>query len=219
MAKIEELAIKIEQSYEVMQNLMEELGSLHKMADEIEQATKVMNSKFLSVLDSKKFDGIRDQNKASLDKIMDDVAKIERSLDSIDVIRTLTQETISKFSERMASMDESFKKTKQTANDIDSKLLSLLKNAEKQMQAGENRIAKASQLFDVSAEIEKYDNLIKLQKENNQLLKEIHKAVIKDQLRNDRSFLKDNTAVKSVPDVTQVKRTMENPPKIDGQKT
>ncbi|MFW5879889.1 MAG: hypothetical protein ACOCUV_03605, partial [bacterium] len=55
-----------------------------------------------------------------------------------------------------------------------------------QYDESQNKFAKASALFDANREIEKYDELIKLEKENNKLLKQIDKKLLKEPKKKNK---------------------------------
>lgn len=173
MPKIEDISQKLEKSYQNLQLLMDDIGNLEKLFTDIEKVTAEFKSKYIEVLDPKRFDDIKTENEKSMKHIMSTMKGIDESLSRILVYKEQTQTIIDLFSDKIGSFEKSFNKTKDTANDINHKLTKLLSNAEKISFNGHDKLMKASKLLEVSAEIERYDELLKLEKDNNRMLKEL----------------------------------------------
>ena len=173
MAKIEDLALKLEQSYENMLLLMDDIGKLKQVFEAIQKATDDFKSQYETVMDKSKFEEIKKANQNAVTHILGDIKKIEESLTIVEVYKQHTEESINQFTKRIGNLEESFKKTKQAVNDVDVKLTTLVKNVEKTAFGADQKIIKASKLFDISAEIEHYDELLKLQRDNNRMLREL----------------------------------------------
>ena len=184
MPKIEEIALKLEQSYEQLQILIKDIESFQGIVEGIERATKDFTVLYEKAANKSNFEDIKKQNKAAVDSIIVDVKKIEDSLLQIEVLKQQTTENIAQFARRIGTLEDSFKKTKQVTQDIDTKLTVILKTTEKINANAEGKLIKASKIFEINAEIERFDELLKLERENNKLLKEIQfkqqKTIIHD---------------------------------------
>ena len=173
MAKIEDITQKLEKSYLNLQLLMDDIGNLEKLFRDIEKVTLEFKEKFVEVLDPKRFDDIKNENEKSMKHIMSTIKNIDDNLSRVLVYKDQTQGIIDLFSEKIGSFEKTFNKTKDTANDVNLKLTKILSAAEKISFNGHDKLMKASKLLEVSAEIEKYDELLKIEKDNNRMLKEL----------------------------------------------
>lgn len=173
IVKLEDLSIQIEEAFGTLQKLMGKISELGEVASSLEEVTKKINEKYLEAFNVKRLEQLRDQNQKALNGLLVDIKKIDESILSIDVMRQQTSESVQKFASRMSGFEETLRQVKASTQEIDSKLLTLLKSAEGQMQDGEKRLQSASRLVEASAEIEKYDKMLKLQQDNNQMLKEL----------------------------------------------
>lgn len=169
----EQLANKIETAYIELKKTIDQIDMLSGVIEHIRNTSQEILEKYIAVIDPSKLTQIREQNRHALKQMIEDIQKIETNMTDFDVISHQTKELVDTFSKRFSSFDDMFKKIKQAVGDLDNKLLKLLKEAEKQQRLGQNRFLQASKLFHASAEIEKYDELLALEKENNRLLKEL----------------------------------------------
>lgn len=171
--RLDDLAEKIEQAYQALQGLMTQINDISSIADTIETATKKINAKYLDILDPKKFEQLKDNSTRSMDDILKSIQKIEESIVSIDVLKQQTGEAIAALAGRISSYESNLRISKDTAREIDEKLLKIIKSAENAQVTGEKRILTASKLLEASAEVEKFDQLLKLENDNNRLLRDV----------------------------------------------
>ncbi|MFP4187596.1 MAG: hypothetical protein ACLFSU_05445 [Acholeplasmataceae bacterium] len=169
----EQLAKRIEDAYNELRDTISRIDLLSGIIEEIKRTSQEILDRYSTAIDPAKLTQIREQNKHALNEMIEDIQKIEANMTDFEVVAQQTKELVDSFSQRFSAFDDVFRKTKQAITDLDNKLLRLLKQAERQQQLGQNRFLQASKLFHASAEIEKYDELLALEKENNRLLKEL----------------------------------------------
>ncbi|MFP4178101.1 MAG: hypothetical protein ACLFTZ_04985 [Acholeplasmataceae bacterium] len=169
----EQLAKRIEDAYNELRDTISRIDLLSGIIEEIKRTSQEILDRYSTAIDPAKLTQIREQNKHALNEMIEDIQKIEANMTDFEVVAQQTKELVDSFSQRFSAFDDVFRKTKQAITDLDNKLLRLLKQAERQQQLGQNRFLQASKLFDASAEVEKYDELLALEKENNRLLKEL----------------------------------------------
>lgn len=169
----DQLANKIETAYIELKQTIDRIDMLSTVIEHIKETSQEILEKYITAIDPARLTQIREQNKHALNRMIEDIQKIEANMTDFDVVSHQTKELVDTFSKRFSTFDDMFKKMKQSMGDLDNKLLKLLKESEKQQRLGQNRFLQASKLFHASAEIEKYDELLALEKENNRLLKEL----------------------------------------------
>jgi len=186
----EQLANKIETAYKELKQTIDQIDLLSSVIDHIKETSQDILEKYITTIDPAKLTQIREQNKTALKTMIEDVQKIERNMTDFDVVSQQTKELVDTFSSRFSSFDDVFKKTKQSITELDNKLLKLIKEAEKQQRLGQNRFLQASKLFHASAEVEKYDQLLALEKENNRILKDIQSKMTFSSVKPNADNLK-----------------------------
>jgi hypothetical protein len=186
----EQLANKIETAYKELKQTIDQIDLLSSVIDHIKETSQDILEKYITTIDPAKLTQIREQNKTALKTMIEDVQKIERNMTDFDVVSQQTKELVDTFSSRFSTFDDVFKKTKQSITELDNKLLKLIKEAEKQQRLGQNRFLQASKLFHASAEVEKYDQLLALEKENNRMLKDIQSKMTFSSVKPNADNLK-----------------------------
>jgi methyl-accepting chemotaxis protein len=186
----EQLANKIETAYKELKQTIDQIDLLSSVIDHIKETSQDILEKYITTIDPAKLTQIREQNKTALKTMIEDVQKIERNMTDFDVVSQQTKELVDTFSSRFSTFDDVFKKTKQSITELDNKLLKLIKEAEKQQRLGQNRFLQASKLFHASAEVEKYDQLLALEKENNRILKDIQSKMTFSSVKPNADNLK-----------------------------
>lgn len=186
----EQLANKIETAYKELKQTIDQIDLLSSVIEHIKETSQDILEKYITTIDPAKLTQIREQNKTALKTMIEDVQKIERNMTDFDVVSQQTKELVDTFSSRFSTFDDVFKKTKQSITELDNKLLKLIKEAEKQQRLGQNRFLQASKLFHASAEVEKYDQLLALEKENNRMLKDIQSKMTFSSVKPNADNLK-----------------------------
>jgi methyl-accepting chemotaxis protein len=186
----EQLANKIETAYKELKQTIDQIDLLSSVIEHIKETSQDILEKYITTIDPAKLTQIREQNKTALKTMIEDVQKIERNMTDFDVVSQQTKELVDTFSSRFSTFDDVFKKTKQSITELDNKLLKLIKEAEKQQRLGQNRFLQASKLFHASAEVEKYDQLLALEKENNRILKDIQSKMTFSSVKPNADNLK-----------------------------
>jgi glutamine synthetase adenylyltransferase len=173
MNKLDSLAEKIEEAFLALQTVMKQINEISSIADNLESASKKINTKYLDILDSKKFETLKETSNKALEEILKDIKRIDDAILSIDVLKQQTTEAVAALSKRIGTYEENLRISKETAREVDDKLVKILKSAENAQTTGEKRILTASKLLEASAEVEKYDELLKIENENNRLLRDV----------------------------------------------
>ena len=168
----EQLSKKIEEAYEELIKTMDQIGSLGQIVEQLKTNTQSIIEKYVETLEPAKIAQLREQSKKSLNQMIEDVNRIQKAMIDYDVVEHQISEYVTSFTVKMNNFENILQGTTKIIQDMDTKLLKLIKEAEKNQVIGQKRFYQASQLFNASAEVEKYDELLKLQKENNKLLKE-----------------------------------------------
>lgn len=185
---IEVLAKNIEEAYEALNRTIDKLTSLTGIVDQFKSNTQEIIDKYMSTIGSNKMADLRENSKKSLQKMIEDISSIDKALSNYDIVEHQLSENISNFQVKMNNFENTIQSTRTTLQKLDEKLLKLIKEAEKNQQTAQKRFSQASQLFAAIIEIEKYEDLLKITKENNVLLKKI---VEKDTInKNDQKYKK-----------------------------
>lgn len=185
---IEVLAKNIEEAYEVLNRTIDKLNSLTGIVDQFKSNTQEIIEKYIKTVEPNKIADLRENSKKNLQKMIEDISSIDKALSNYDIVEHQLSENISNFQVKMNNFENTIQSTRTTLQKLDEKLLKLIKEAEKNQQTAQKRFSQASQLFAATIEIEKYEDLLKITKENNVLLKKI---VEKDTInKNDQKYKK-----------------------------
>ncbi|MBW4258567.1 hypothetical protein KTG15_12855 [Methanobacterium sp. YSL] len=170
---MDELVKKIETTYD---ELIYTIGKVNQLSDTIENlkiTTTQIIDRYTETLDLTKIEKVRQTTEKSLQAMVEDVKKIENLMGNLEISKQNVADLMSLFTNRMATLEDTLKKTRNPIQEIDQKLIKYIKEAEKNAELGMKRFTQAAQLVDAKEEIKKYDELIALQKENNKLIKQL----------------------------------------------
>jgi|GEM_PF-4145136 len=170
---MEELVKKIEATYEELLNTIKKVNALTQTIDDLKVTTTQIIEKYTETLDQSKIEKAKLSTEKTLQVMVDDIKKIENLMGNVEMAKQNVADLISLFTNRMASLEDTLKKTKTPIQEIDQKLIKYIKEAEKNAELGMKRFNQAAQLVDAKEEIKKYDELITLQRENNKLIKQL----------------------------------------------
>ncbi len=170
---MEELVKKIEATYEELLNTIKKVNALTQTIDDLKVTTTQIIEKYTETLDQSKIEKAKQSTEKTLQVMVEDIKKIENLMGNVEIAKQNVADLISLFTNRMASLEDTLKKTKTPIQEIDQKLIKYIKEAEKNAELGMKRFNQAAQLVDAKEEIKKYDELIMLQKENNKLIKQL----------------------------------------------
>lgn len=170
---MEELVKKIEATYEELLNTIKKVNALTQTIDDLKVTTTQIIEKYTETLDQSKIEKAKQSTEKTLQVMVEDIKKIENLMGNVEIAKQNVADLISLFTNRMASLEDTLKKTKTPIQEIDQKLIKYIKEAEKNAELGMKRFNQAAQLVDAKEEIKKYDELITLQRENNKLIKQL----------------------------------------------
>lgn len=170
---IEVLAKRIEEAYEALDKTIEKVGLLTGIVDQFRINTESIMEKYITTLDPSRMAEMRESSKKNLQKMVEDIDSIDKALKNYEVVEYQLVEQITNFQQRINNLENNLQNTRKSLQDMDTKLLRLIKEAEKNQQSAQKRFSQASQLIAAEKEIEKYDELIKLMRINNRLLQEV----------------------------------------------
>jgi chromosome segregation ATPase len=171
----EVLLKKIEEAYMELGNTIDKVNMLTSIIETVKVTTKEILDRYISTIDPAKLTEMRESGKKVLQQMIEDISKIDQALSSYSIVEHQLNEQVTSFSSRLQSLEQMLQGTRKSISDIDTKLLKLIKEAEKNQLTAQKRFQQASQLFNASLEVEKYEELISLQKDNNAMLKELLK--------------------------------------------
>lgn len=170
---MEELVKKIEATYEELLNTIKKVNALTQTIDDLKVTTTQIIEKYTETLDQSKIEKAKLSTEKTLQVMVEDIKKIENLMGNVEIAKQNVADLMSLFTNRMASLEDTLKKTKTPIQEIDQKLIKYIKEAEKNAELGMKRFNQAAQLVDAKEEIKKYDELITLQRENNKLIKQL----------------------------------------------
>lgn len=170
---IEVLAKRIEEAYESLNTTIEKVGTLTDIVDQFKKSTESIMEKYISTLEPSRMAELRENSKKNLQKMIEDIDSIDRAIKNYEIVEHQLVEQITNFQQRINNLETNLGNTRKSLQDMDTKLLRLIKEAEKNQQTAQKRFTQATQLITAEKEIEKYDELLRLIKNNNRLLQEL----------------------------------------------
>lgn len=189
---MEELAKKIETTYEELLNSIKKVNALSQTIEDLKNTTNEIIEKYTDALDQSKIEKAKQSSEKNLQVMIEDIKKIEALMNSVEVAKQNVADLIMLFTTRMNTLDETLKNTRKPIQEIDQKLIKYFKEAEKNADLGMKRFNQAAQVVEAKEEIQKYEELISLQKENNKLIKQLM-AKLSVNMTDEKPILPNNT--------------------------
>lgn len=193
---IEVLAKRIEEAYEALDKTIEKVGLLTGIVDQFRINTESIMEKYITTLDPSRMAEMRESSKKNLQKMVEDIDSIDKALKNYEVVEYQLVEQITNFQQRINNLENNLQNTRKSLQDMDTKLLRLIKEAEKNQQSAQKRFTQASQLISAEKEIEKYDELLKLMRTNNRLLQDLNN---KQKIIDNQGQIKGFNSERKIP--------------------
>jgi hypothetical protein len=173
MEKYDELSKKIEESHKKMLILLDEIGGFKNIFSNFSEQIETAKTQYNELFKIEKFNDLKKNNDLLLKKMQEDIKKIDENMSIIETYKKLTDEQINIFVKRIHTYEDDHKKMRQAMNDIDNKLSFILTKIDKRENSIFEKSMKVDQLFSANVELQNYSELLKLQKDNNRLLKKL----------------------------------------------
>lgn len=164
------LTKNIEEAYQMLNQTINKIGALGDIVNEFKKSTQEIVDNYISTIEPSKMGDLRENSKKMLQTMIEDISSIDNALSKYDIVEHQLNEHIVNFQVKLNNFEQTLQSTKKIMQDMDTKLLKLIKEAEKNQQTAQKRFTQASQLFAATIEIEKYDELLKISNENKKLL-------------------------------------------------
>lgn len=193
---IEVLAKRIEEAYEALDKTIEKVGMLTGIVDQFKISTESIIEKYIITLEPSRMAEMRESSKKHLQKMIEDIDSIDKALKNYEVVEFQLVEQITNFQQRINNLENNLQNTRKSLQDMDTKLLRLIKEAEKNQQSAQKRFTQASQLISAEKEIEKYDELLKLMRTNNRLLQDLNN---KQKIIDNQGQIKGFNSERKIP--------------------
>lgn len=177
MEKIEAIARQLETSYEAFIEVIKSIEQLQQTVTRIDNTSKKITKEYEKALDPKKLKTIEETTQEAYKTMQDKIKRLNELVNDAELMHQSTHEAIHQSINRIEKFGSSVNKSKAISQEVDKKLAALIQTAEKQKEEGERAFVKASTLFEANRQIEKYDELLKLERENNRMLKDLMKIV------------------------------------------
>jgi septal ring factor EnvC (AmiA/AmiB activator) len=150
---IEVLAKRIEEAYEALDKTIEKVGMLTGIVDQFKISTESIIEKYIITLEPSRMAEMRESSKKHLQKMIEDIDSIDKALKNYEVVEFQLVEQITNFQQRINNLENNLQNTRKSLQDMDTKLLRLIKEAEKNQQSAQKRFTQASQLISAEKEI------------------------------------------------------------------
>lgn len=186
---MDELARKIEEAYRGIIEATKRIMVLSDTIDDLKVTTGEIIDKYTKAIDQSKLEETRKVSQKALQGMMSEIDKVETLIKEFEYTKLSFEDGITNFTERLKSLENHLKTNKSSIDEIDRKLVKHLKSAEMNSQLGVKRLNQATKLMQAKEEIEKYDELLKLERENNKILKLLQKQLLNDGLPKEPSFM------------------------------
>ena len=138
----EQLSKKIEEAYEELIKTMDQIGSLGQIVEQLKTNTQSIIEKYVETLEPAKIAQLREQSKKSLNQMIEDVNRIQKAMIDYDVVEHQISEYVTSFTVKMNNFENILQGTKKIIQDMDTKLLKLIKEAEKNQVIGQKDFIK-----------------------------------------------------------------------------
>lgn len=173
----EQILEQLERAYDDISTLLTKVNEIDDIANKLDNIVKTFSKSYKEIFDTKKLSTFEKENKGVIQQIETDSNKISSSLQQLEYYRESVSSDISRFNQRISNYEEDIKKLKSSVNDVDNKLNRIVKEAEKKRYQSSKDVKTAFKLLQANGELENFDELLKVQQENNKLLKELNKKI------------------------------------------
>lgn len=165
----------LETSYEEFNKLIQKIAEIDGMIKTIKNNSEEVGEKYSEIFDNSKIKETQKEYQNTVEKMVSSLDKIEEKLINIQTIKKVAEDDLKNVIRKMNNFERLLDSLNGKTKNIDKKLTTAMETLKLNHNNVERNARRALKGIEIMNQTEKYDEIIELQKENNQLLKALKK--------------------------------------------
>ena len=188
--QLKDVTKAIEDSYNELYLVIKQISQLNDVLNAIKSSSDTIRQEYSEILDNTKLKETEAEYQKTVDKIDKSLKKLQDGIINIQTIRRIADENMNIVIDKMKRFESLIDKFNDRSSKLDKKLSKSLETLKLNQTNVETNAKKALKMIELNYQADKYDEILNLQKENNELLKSLKSKQERKPRRNYSSQVK-----------------------------
>ena len=173
MKEYNELSLKLEETYSMLEKSVENVNSLKGVINELTLLGESLNKITEDLYNSEKLKKLKNFNDKMLEKISNDIKNIENNFIELESYGTYFEESVKSINERITDFSKDMNEKNKDVNKIGKELAQFLKTMQNYESSNSKSRKRMLQIADEISIFKKYEEVQKEQQEQRAMLEKI----------------------------------------------
>ena len=173
LTNLENVANSIEKTYEELHSVINQISDLSDTISDLKKNSKDVRERYAEVLDNTKLNEVQKDYKNSVKSMEKSLDKIQDGILSIQTIRQMTQDNLEGIIKKMGHFETLLNTYNAKSKNFEKKLNTSLETLKLNHNNVTKKADQAIKAVELNHQMDKYDEIITLQKQNYDMLKKL----------------------------------------------
>jgi len=165
----------IESSYQELKTLIDKIGEINHVIETFKNSSHEIREQYAEALDHTKLKAVQSDYQQTVKDMEKSLSNIQDKIIEIQTIKKVAEDSLGIVIGRMKNFEKLLDSLNNKSKNLDKKLTQSMETIKLKHANIEKKADKAFRLVELNYQVDKYDEILQLQKENNKLLKNLTK--------------------------------------------
>ena len=172
--QLQNISKSIEASYLELKTLIDKIGDINHVIEKIKNSSEDIRAQYTEVLDNTKLKEAQKDYQITVKEMEKSLNKIQDEILHIQTIKKVAEDSLNTVINKIKRFENLLENLNNKSKSLDKKLTQSMESLKFNNHNVEKKADKALRLVELNYQVEKYEEILQLQKENNKLLKKLH---------------------------------------------
>ena len=189
---LKDVSKSIEASYNELHTLIEKIADIDHVIQRIRESSEEVRSQYTDILDNTKLKQAQKDYENTVSSMEKSLNKIEDGMLKVQTIRRIAEDDLKGVLNKIQRFEGLLDSLNSRSKALDKKLTQSMETLKLNHANVTKKADKALKLVELNYHADKYDEILKLQKENNELLKKLRPAKKPKSKQPEKPIQKNN---------------------------
>ncbi len=170
---LKDLSKTLEHSYQSLHEVIDQIGNITQVIQTLKNDSANVRDTYLEIFDHTKLKEAQKDYKQTTKHMLNSLNDIQDQIIHIQTIRKTAEDDLVNIVNKMKRFEKLLHNINEGSKSLDKKLSQGMEKLKLNHNNVERKADKALRLIEINHQVEKYDEIIRLQKENNTLLRKL----------------------------------------------
>ena len=172
-SQLNEISKAIESAYQEFKSLIDKLADINGIVESFKSSSQAISEQYKEALDDTKLKKVQNDHAHTIKDMEKSLSGIQDRMVEIQTIKKVAEDQMKIVIRRIQNFEKLLEDLNTKAKNLDKKLTQSMESLKLRHGNVEKKADKALRLMELNYQVEKYDEILQLQKKNNILLKNL----------------------------------------------